>query len=81
MKKITIAFLFLGILFEFFAFTLGYPEKFTFVTPLLCPSYTRADKGVRHLASNFNLTDKDDGFEIISNIFMSLLKQQNSSAK
>jgi hypothetical protein len=78
MKKVKIFLILFGILLEFLAFSLGYPEKISFAAPIFYPSYIQANNELQHLTSNRNLTYENDDFEIIANIFIYILKQQNS---
>lgn len=76
--KIFITVFSLGLLIQTAAFFVNQVENIPFVVNLISPKYSHAVKGLRRLESSMLIEPTDKGFSEFQEIFLDLLREQNS---
>jgi len=78
MKRLAIILFIVGLLFEAAAFFGDQAANIPFVMRLVAPEYSQAQQGIQMLSTKKTLKPEDAGFSVISDIFLSTLRQENA---
>ena len=79
--RIFITLFIIGLAIETVAFFISQMENIPFVLKIISPKYAHASKGLEKLESSMILEPPDEGFKEFQEIFLNLLRKQNTPEK